>query len=53
MVLEIKPTAEDIEPEVSRPGLFASFLDEEMRTFKNFPMTCQSLQSVAAFLKFD
>jgi hypothetical protein len=22
MVLEIKPTAEDIEPEVSRPGLF-------------------------------
>jgi hypothetical protein len=31
----------------------ASFLDEEMRTFKNFPMTCQSLQSVAAYLKFD
>ncbi len=31
----------------------ASFLDEEMRTFKNFPMTCQSLQSVAQFLKFD
>jgi AAA domain/PD-(D/E)XK nuclease superfamily len=31
----------------------ATFLDEEMRTFKNFPMTCQSLQSVAAYLKFD
>jgi hypothetical protein len=31
----------------------ASFLDEEMRTFKNFPMTCQSLQSVASYLKFD
>jgi hypothetical protein len=31
----------------------ASFLDEEMRTFKNFPMTCQSLQSVATYLKFD
>jgi hypothetical protein len=31
----------------------ASYLAEEMRTFKNFPMTCQSLQSVAAFLKFD
>jgi tetratricopeptide (TPR) repeat protein len=31
----------------------ASYLDEEMRTFKNFPMTCQSLQSVAAYLKFD
>ena len=31
----------------------ASHLDEEMRTFKNFPMTCQSLQSVATFLRFD
>jgi hypothetical protein len=31
----------------------ASFLDDEMRTFKNFPMTCQSLQSVAQYLKFD
>lgn len=31
----------------------ASFLDEEMRTFKNYPMTCQSLQSVATYLKFD
>ncbi len=31
----------------------ASFLDEEVRTFKNFPMTCQSLQSLATFLKFD
>jgi hypothetical protein len=31
----------------------ASFLDGEIRTFKNFPMTCQSLQSVATYLKFD
>ncbi len=31
----------------------ASFLDEEIRTSKNFPMTCQSLQSVATYLKFD
>jgi hypothetical protein len=31
----------------------ASFLDEEIRTFKNYPMTCQSLQSVAQYLKFD
>lgn len=31
----------------------ATFLDEEMRTFKNYPMTCQSLQSVAQYLKFD
>ena len=31
----------------------ASYLDEEMRTFKNYPMTCQILQSVATYLKFD
>jgi hypothetical protein len=31
----------------------ASYLDEEIRTFKNFPMTCQSLQSVATYLRFD
>jgi hypothetical protein len=31
----------------------ASFLDEEIRSSKNFPMTCQSLQSVATYLKFD
>ena len=31
----------------------SSYLDEELRTFKNFPMTCQSLQSVATYLKFD
>jgi hypothetical protein len=31
----------------------ASFLAEEVRTFKNFPMTCQSLQSLATYLKFD
>jgi hypothetical protein len=31
----------------------SSYLDEEIRTFKNFPMTCQSLQAVATYLKFD
>ncbi len=31
----------------------ASYLDEEVRTSKNFPMTCQSLHSLATFLKFD
>jgi hypothetical protein len=31
----------------------ATFLDEEIRSFKNFPMTCQSLQSLATYLKFD
>lgn len=31
----------------------ASFLDEEIRELKNYPMVCQSLQAVAAYLKFD
>jgi hypothetical protein len=31
----------------------ASFLEEEIRTQKNYPMTCQSLQQVAAYLGFD
>jgi hypothetical protein len=31
----------------------ATFLDEEVRRFKNYPMTCQSLQSLAQYLRFD
>ncbi len=31
----------------------ASFLDQEIRELKNYPMVCQSLQAVAAYLKFD
>jgi hypothetical protein len=31
----------------------ASYLNDEVRTFQNYPMTCQSLQSLATFLKFD
>jgi len=31
----------------------ASYLADEVRAFQNFPMTCQSLQSLAAYLKFD
>ena len=30
-----------------------SFLDHEIRELKNYPMVCQSLQAVAAFLRFD
>ncbi|MEJ7761770.1 MAG: AAA domain-containing protein [Thermomicrobiales bacterium] len=30
-----------------------SFLDREVRDQKNYPMVCQSLQAVAAFLGFD
>jgi len=31
----------------------ATFLDGEIREHKNYPMVCQSLQAVAAYLKFD
>lgn len=31
----------------------ATFLDEEIRELKNYPMVAQSLQAVAAFLKFN
>ena len=31
----------------------ATFLDREIRELKNYPMVCQSLQAVAAHLKFD
>jgi hypothetical protein len=31
----------------------STFLDEEIRDLKNYPMLCQSLQAVSAFLKFD
>ncbi len=30
-----------------------TYLDQEMRELKNYPMVCQSLQAVASFLKFD
>ncbi len=30
-----------------------TFLSEEIREQKNYPMVCQSLQAVAAYLKFD
>jgi hypothetical protein len=30
-----------------------TFLEHEIRTLKNYPMTCQSLQQVAAYLGFD
>ncbi|MBI3965067.1 MAG: AAA family ATPase [Chloroflexi bacterium] len=31
----------------------ATFLDQEIREHKNYPMVCQSLQSVAAYLRFN
>ena len=31
----------------------ATFLDQEIREMKNYPMVCQSLQAVAAYRRFD
>lgn len=31
----------------------STFLDDEIRDLKNYPMLCQSLQAVSAFLKFN
>jgi hypothetical protein len=53
-VLEATPPLYDFLTQIAAfDSPIASFLDEEMRTFKNYPMTCQSLQSVAQYLKFD
>ncbi len=53
-ILEATPPLYDFLTQIAAfDSPIASFLDEEMRTFKNFPMTCQSLQSVASYLKFD
>ena len=53
-ILEATPPLYDFLTQIAAfDSPVASYLDEEMRTFKNFPMTCQSLQSVAQYLKFD
>lgn len=53
-ILEATPPLYDFLTQIAAfDSPIASFLDEEMRTFKNYPMTCQSLQSVAQYLKFD
>jgi hypothetical protein len=53
-VLKITPPLYDFLTQVAAfDSPIASHLDEEVRTFKNFPMTCQSLQALATYLKFD
>ncbi len=53
-ILEVTPPLYDFLTQIAAfDSAVASFLDEELRTFKNYPMTCQSLQSVAQYLKFD
>jgi hypothetical protein len=53
-ILEATPPLYDFLTQIAAfDSPIASFLDEELRTFRNLPMTCQSLQSVAAYLKFD
>jgi hypothetical protein len=54
MILQATPPLYDFLTQLAAfDSPIASYLNEEIRTFKNFPMTCQSLQSVATYLKFD
>jgi AAA domain/PD-(D/E)XK nuclease superfamily len=53
-VLQASPPLYDFLTDIAAfDSPMATFLDEEIRTFKNYPMLCQSLQSIARFLKFD
>jgi hypothetical protein len=53
-ILEAMPPLYDFLTQIAAfDSPIASYLNEEIRTFKNFPMTCQSLQSVATYLRFD
>jgi hypothetical protein len=51
-ILQATPQLYDFLTQLAAQGSpIASYLDEEICTFKNFPMTGQSVQSVAAYLK--
>ncbi|PZS10902.1 MAG: DNA helicase, partial [Chloroflexi bacterium] len=52
-ILEATPLYDFVTQLASFDSPIVTFLDEEIRELKNFPMVCQSLQAVAAFLGFD
>lgn len=53
-ILEATPPLYDFLTQIAAfDSPIATFLNEEIRTFQNYPMTCQSLQSVATYLRFD
>jgi hypothetical protein len=52
-ILEATPLYDFITQIAAFDSPILTFLDEEMRELKNYPMVCQSLQQVAAYLRFD
>jgi hypothetical protein len=52
-ILEATPLYDFVTQMAAFDSPIATFLDQEIRELKNYPMVCQSLQSVAAFLGFN
>src|ERR1039457_6882630 len=51
MVLEIKPTTEDIEPEISRPSLFISEPTRQLRNENLLAQFAQDFVNIRSFAK--
>lgn len=52
-ILEATPLYDFVTQMAAFDSPIATFLDGEIRELKNYPMVCQSLQAVAAYLRFD
>jgi hypothetical protein len=52
-ILEATPLYDFVTQLAAFDSPIISFLDQEIREQKNYPMLCQSLQAVASYLKFD
>lgn len=52
-ILAATPLYDFITQQPAFDSPIATFLDQEIRDLKNYPMLCQSLQAVAAFLGFN
>src|SRR5579872_6963531 len=52
-ILEATPLYDFVTQLAAFDSPIATFLDQEIRELKNYPMVCQSLQAVAAYLAFD
>ena len=52
-ILEATPLYDFVTQLAAFDSPVVTFLDQEIRELKNYPMVCQSLQAVASYLKFD
>lgn len=52
-ILGATPMYDFVTQQAAFDSPISTFLSDEIRELKNYPMVCQSLQAVAAFLKFD